>query len=283
MMETLQRIADFSVLAFVVSSMLVMGMSQRLGDVVAPLKDPRMVTVALAVNFVAAPLLALLLSRVIPLQPAHAIGLLLLGGGAGAPFIPKLAEVAGGNLAFSVAIMVLLMVGSIVFMPVALPYLVPGLSADPLSIAKPLILLLLLPLATGFVLSTRWGRISERVLPFLSTLSNLAFLLLLVLLVWLNHHALYAMLGSLAIGTYLLFVIALVLLGYAVGGTDPRTRGVFALASGQRNIPAAIIVAVGGFKEDPAVMVMVLMGAVVGLVLLLGMARLLRARLAKII
>ncbi len=283
MMETLQRIADLSVLAFVVSSMLVMGMSQRLGDVVAPLKDPRTVTVALAVNFVAAPLLALLLSRVIPLQPAHAIGLLLLGGGAGAPFIPKLAEVAGGNLAFSVAIMVLLMVGSILFMPVALPYLVPGLSADPLSIAKPLILLLLLPLATGFALSTRWERTSERVLPFLSTLSNLAFLLLLVLLVWLNHHALYAMLGSFAIGTYLLFVSALVLLGYAVGGTDPRTRGVFALASGQRNVAAALIVAVGGFKEDPAVMVMVLMGAVVGLALLLGMARLLRARLAKII
>ena len=282
MIETLQRIADFSVLAFVVSSMLVMGMSQRLGDVVAPLKNPRMVTFALAVNFVAAPLLALLLSRAIPLQPAHAIGLLLLGAGAGAPFIPKLAEVAGGNLPFSIAIMVLLMLGSIVFMPVALPYLIPGLSADPLSIAKPLILLLLLPLAIGFALSARWERASERVLPYLRKVSSLTFLLLLVLLVGLNLQALYAMLGSFAIITYLLFVTALVLLGYAVGGTDPRTRGVFALASGQRNIPAAIIVAVGGFREDPAVMVMVLMGAAVGLALLLGMARLLRSRLAKV-
>jgi BASS family bile acid:Na+ symporter len=71
------------------------------------------------------------------------------------------------------------------------------------------------------------------------------------------------------------------MLGYAVGGTDPRTRGVFALASGQRNVPAAVIVAVGGFKEHPAVMVMVLMGATVGLALLLGIARLLRARLTK--
>jgi BASS family bile acid:Na+ symporter len=281
MMENLQRIADFSVLTFVVSSMLVMGMSQRLGDVVAPMKDARIVTFALAVNFVAAPLLALLLSRVIPLQPAHAIGLLLLGGGAGAPFIPKLAEVAGGNLAFSVAIMVLLMVGSIVFMPVALPYLIPGLSADPLSIAKPLMLLLLLPLAMGFALSARWERASELMLPYLRKVSSLAFLLLLVLLVGLNLQALFAMLGSFAIGTYLLFIIVLVMLGYAVGGTDPRTRGVFALASGQRNVPAAVIVAVGGFKEHPAVMVMVLMGATVGLALLLGIARLLRARLTK--
>ena len=280
MSETLQRIADVSILAFVVSSMLVMGMSERLGDVVAPLKNPRMVTAALIVNFVAAPLLALLLSRVIPLQPAHAIGLLLLGGGAGTPFIPKLAEVAGGNLAFSVAIMVLLMFGSIVFMPVALPYLVPGLSADPLAIAKPLVLLLL-PLAIGFALSARWERTSERVLPYLRKFSTVAFVALLVLLFGPNLQAFYAMLGSFAIATYLLFLIALVLLGYAVGGTDPRTRGVFALASGQRNVAAALIVAVGGFK-DPAVMVMVLMGAVVGLALMLGMARLLCTRLASV-
>ena len=280
MSETLQRIADVSILAFVVSSMLVMGMSERLGDVVAPLKNPRMVTAALIVNFVAAPLLALLLSRVIPLQPAHAIGLLLLGGGAGTPFIPKLAEVAGGNLAFSVAIMVLLMFGSIVFMPVALPYLVPGLSADPLAIAKPLVLLLL-PLAIGFALSARWEGTSERVLPYLRKFSTVAFVALLVLLFGPNLQAFYAMLGSFAIATYLLFLIALVLLGYAVGGTDPRTRGVFALASGQRNVAAALIVAVGGFK-DPAVTVMVLMGAVVGLALMLGMARLLCTRLASV-
>lgn len=281
MMETLQRVTDFSVLAFVVSSMLVMGMSQRLGDVLAPLKNPRMITAALLVNFVAAPGLALLLSRVIPLQPAHAVGLLLLGGGAGTPFIPKLAEVAGGNLAFSVAIMVLLMFGSIVFMPVALPYLVPGFSADPLAIAKPLVLLLLLPLAIGFALSARWERTSERVLPYLRKLSTVAFVALLVLLFGPNLQAFYAMLGSFAIATYLLFLIALVLLGYAVGGADPRTRDVFALASGQRNVAAALIVAVGGFK-DPAVTVMVLMGAVVGLALMLGMARLLRTRLASV-
>jgi BASS family bile acid:Na+ symporter len=91
MIEILQKVGDVAVLAYVLSSMLVMGMSQRLSDVVAPLMSPRVLGVALAVNFVAAPLLAFFLSRLIPLQPAHAVGLLLLGGAAGAPFIPKLA------------------------------------------------------------------------------------------------------------------------------------------------------------------------------------------------
>ena len=55
----------------------------------------------------------------------------------------------------------------------------------------------------------------------------------------------------------------------------------------ERNLAAALIVAAGGLK-DPAVMVMVmvmvmvLMGAVVGLALMLGMARLLCTRLASV-
>ncbi|MGZ5165603.1 MAG: hypothetical protein ACXWCQ_34340, partial [Burkholderiales bacterium] len=146
MNDILQKIADFSMLVFVISSMLAAGMSQPLEDVLAPLKRPLPVMLALLVNFVFAPLLALTLSRLIPLQPAHAIGLLLLGGAAGAPFLPKLVEICGGSVASSVALTVLLMVVTVVYMPMALPLILPGLKADPLSIAKPLLILMLLPL-----------------------------------------------------------------------------------------------------------------------------------------
>src|SRR5512134_2703414 len=116
----LQTIADFSILTFVVSSMLAMGMGERLLDVVAPLKRPLPIVLALVVNFGLSPLMAVALSRLIPLQPGHAAGLLLLGTAAGAPFLPKLAEFAGGSIAYSVALMMLLMGGSIVFMPLLL-------------------------------------------------------------------------------------------------------------------------------------------------------------------
>ena len=59
---------------------------------IAPLRRPLPVVLALVVNFALSPLLALALSRIIPLQPAHAVGLLLLCAAAGAPFLPKLAE-----------------------------------------------------------------------------------------------------------------------------------------------------------------------------------------------
>ena len=276
MIEYLQKLADVSVLAFVVSSMLAMGMSQRLGDVLAPLKEPRPVLLALIVNFVLSPLLAIALIRVLPLQPAHATGLLLLAGAAGAPFLPKLAEVSGGDLAYSVALMVLLMVGSVVFMPLALPLIVPGLEADPWRIARPLrLLLMLLPMAIGFALArSAWA---PRLLGFAQRVSNLAFVLLVVLLVGLNLKTMTGAVGSFAIGTFAVYVLGMVAVGHPLGGADRAKRAVFALGAGNRNIAAALVVAGASF-DDPAITVMVLVGAVTGLVLLLVLAKAMRSK-----
>ena len=273
----LQRLADVSVLAFVVSSMLAMGMSQRLGDVVASLKEPRTVLLALIVNFVLSPLLTVALIRAVPLQPAHATGLLLLGGAAGAPFLPKLAELSGGDLAYSVALMMLLMVGSVVFMPLALPLIVPGVEADPWRIAKPLLLLIVLPMAIGFALArSAWA---ARLLGFVQRVSNLAFVLLVVLLVGLNLKAMTGFVGSFAIGTFAVYVLGMVAIGHLLGGADRSKRTVFALGAGNRNIPAALVVAGASFN-DPAITVMVLVGAVTGLVLLLVLAKAMRGKVS---
>ena len=137
MIDYLHKLAVLSVPAFVISSVLTMGMSQRPADVIAPIEKPWPVVLALLVNFVLAPLLSVALCRLgcrcnrptpWPAAPRRCCRRALL---------PELAEISGGSLAYSVALMVLLMVGSIVFMPLALPFIVPGLKADPLSIAKP--------------------------------------------------------------------------------------------------------------------------------------------------
>jgi BASS family bile acid:Na+ symporter len=54
---------------------------------------------ALLANFVLMPLAALALAKVLWLDEPFGVGLLLLGCAAGAPFLPKLAELAKGNLA----------------------------------------------------------------------------------------------------------------------------------------------------------------------------------------
>jgi len=276
MTDALQRLADVSVLVFVVSSMLAMGMSQRLAEVVAPLRRPLTIVLALVVNFVLSPLLALALIRIIPLHPAHATGLLLLSAAAGAPFLPKLAEICGGNLAYSVALMMLLMGGSTLFMPSVLPLIAPGLQTDPWAVAKPLLVLMLIPLGVGFALALAGASWMEHLLAFVRRLSNLALVLLVVLLIGLNLKTVLGTLGSFAVATYTVYLLALMTAAYLLGAADAPTRNVFALGAGCRNVPAALVIARAN-SDDPAVTVMLIVAFVVTLVVLLVLARAMRA------
>src|SRR5436190_22512584 len=121
MADPLQLLQKLSTLAFLVGSMLATGLNLTPRDVLAPLRDLRLVLIALSLNFILAPAFAWLLTVVIPLERGYAIGLLLLGGAAGAPFLPKLVENARGDITIAVSLMALLTVGTILFMPFALP------------------------------------------------------------------------------------------------------------------------------------------------------------------
>ena len=109
-MELLSKAVTVAMLSFVVSSMLAMGAALTVSQIFDPLRNARLVVLALVANFVLMPLGAFALAKVLWLDEPLGVGLLLLGCAAGAPFLPKLAQLAKGNLPFGVGAMVLLMV-----------------------------------------------------------------------------------------------------------------------------------------------------------------------------
>ena len=70
------------------------------------------------------------MAKVLWLDEPFGVGLLLLGCAAGAPFLPKLAQLAKGNLPFGVGAMVLLMVITVTYLPIVLPLLLPGVAVN---------------------------------------------------------------------------------------------------------------------------------------------------------
>jgi BASS family bile acid:Na+ symporter len=124
-MELLNKLTTAALLGFVVSSMLAMGAGLTVGQIIGALRNVRLVMLALLANFVVMPLGALALDKVLRLDEPLAVGLLLLGAAAGAPFLPKLTELAKGNLPFAVGIMVLLTGGTVGYLPLVLPLLLP--------------------------------------------------------------------------------------------------------------------------------------------------------------
>jgi predicted Na+-dependent transporter len=211
---------------------------------------------------VLAPAFAWLLTVVIPLDRGHAIGLLLLGGAAGAPFLPKVVETARGDPTLAAALMGLLTLGTILFLPFALPLMIPGLQADPWSIARPLVLLIVLPLVIGMLVKGRAATLAAGAAPMLAKIGNAALLLLFVLLIALNFRDLLGVIGSGAILAALLYFAGLFVLGWLSGGSQPKVRGVLGLATTARNFGAALVPAASSF-DDPKVTIMIIVGAIV--------------------
>jgi BASS family bile acid:Na+ symporter len=275
--SSLSNAATVAMLSFVVSSMLAMGAGLTVTQIIEPLRNVRLVLLALLANFVLMPLGAVTLARLLQLDEPFAVGLLLLGCAAGAPFLPKLAEVAKGNLAFAVGAMVLLMVVTVGYLPSVLPLLLPGVTVDPWQIARSLILLMLLPLAAGLALRSYFEGLAARVKPVLDAISNVSLILLMLLITAANIDKVLQVFGTFGILAGLLFIAFGVGIGWLLGGPAVNTRRVMALGTGQRNIAAALVVANQSF-DDPKVVVMVIVVAIVGLILLLPLSRALAKR-----
>jgi predicted Na+-dependent transporter len=96
--DFLSAIAGISGLLFVVTSMLAMSLSLSVQQMTQPLKNIKLVILALLANFVLVPLLAFAIIKIIPMDQSLQIGVILLGTAAGAPFIPKLVQGARGNV-----------------------------------------------------------------------------------------------------------------------------------------------------------------------------------------
>lgn len=272
--QFLTALSNISVLLFVVSSMLAMGTALTVPQITATLKNGKLVALALIANFVLVPLAALLITAIIPLSSSQKIALIVLGCAAGAPFLPKLAQFAKGNIPFAVGLMVLLMVVTIIYMPIVMPLLLSGVSVNPLSIASSLVITMLLPLGVGLFIKARYPEPAAHLNHVMGQVSNVALMLVAVTTLLANLQDLIGVIGSGGIIAAVLFIAAAIAIGFVLGrfagGSD--VTAVMGLGTAQRNISAGMLVATQNFASDPNVLIMIMVVSVVGLFVLFPIA-----------
>jgi predicted Na+-dependent transporter len=275
--DFLSAIAGISGLLFVVTSMLAMSLSLSVQQMTQPLKNVRLVILALLANFVLVPLLAYAIIKVIPLEQSLQIGVILLGTAAGAPFIPKLVQGAKGNVAYAVGLMFLIMVVTIFYLPIILPLLLPGVEINPWDIAKSLIVTMLIPLAMGMLIKSHSPDVADHWAPMMQKTSSLSILILLVVGLGLNISNILSFIGTLGIGAIVLLIVGSLVIGMLLGGRDPGVRSAMGLSTANRNGAAALLVATQNFSGTNT-LPFVLVGVVLMLLILLPFARRLGAR-----
>ena len=271
MQEILQITFKISVLAFVVGSMLSMGLNLTIKQIAEPLKNTRLVIMALVANFILVPLLVYGLTLLIPLSDGYKTGLIILSIAAGAPFLPKLADIAKSDVPFSIGLMLLLMVVTIFYLPMVLPFLLKGAEVSSWDIAQSLIVLMLIPLVIALAIRAYFEKIAKILQTIFEKISNISLLLLTFSLVILNAKHLINMFGY-PLVAILIVLAGAMFIGYFLGGKEKSTRVVMAMGAGQRNISAAILVATQNFK-DPEVSIIMVAVAIFGLFIMLPYAK----------
>ncbi len=256
--ETLATVAQVGVLAFVVTSMLGLGMSLTVSQIIDPLRNVRLLVIILIANFIVVPLLAWTIGKALPMDTPGTTAIILLGTMAGAPFLPKLAQMSKGDVPLSVGAMVLLMVATIGYAPLVVPRIIDGVEIAPWDIAKSLLFLMLLPLGLALLFNARYPDSAAGWAPGLSRISSVSLVIALsagVLVAW---EQIIDSIGSwIFVGTFILAVASIVVGWFASTGSSPMTRKTVGLGTAQRNLAAALLVAGTNFDADTLVMTMV--------------------------
>jgi bile acid:Na+ symporter, BASS family len=263
------------VLLFVLSTMLNLGLTQQPKTILEHLRYRAFVLRMLLVNFVLAPLVMIVLLHIVRLDPALQAGLLVFSLCAGAPFLIKLTTTAEHHVALGAAVMFLLMVVTVPFVPLVLPRLLTGVSVDALAIARSLLLQLVLPTVFGMVLA-RWASgLALALQPWMARIAGLALYAVVATTAIGYFPNMLKIVGTGAILVLLVFIAAALGAGYWAGSGRDRHEDVGALGTAQRNTAAGLIIATQNF-DDPDVLVMMTLANTLGIVLLMFVARRLR-------
>ena len=162
--------------------------------------------------------------------------------------------------------MVLLMTFTVAFMPIVLPILLPTAHVSAWHVAKLLLTLTLIPLCIGLLLRARKEAFARVYEPYFRHASTV-FLILVILLVFAaNYHKVVRTVGLNAIVAGTLLVVLSFGCGFVLGGQATDKSSVQAFGTAQRDISAALAVAVENFP-DSDVVVMLIVVALLGLCL----------------
>lgn len=264
----LQVLLSVTIVIFMVGNLLEVGLRLQVTEALAALRNARFVSLSLLWCFVLGPALAVLLATIVPLTESYALGLVLLGMTPCSPAIPVMMRKSGGSLAYMSAFMLLAYTGTVVLMPFMVPWLATGFTADPWTIAKPLLLFIAMPLVIGAAIRQSAEGFAERVAPIVKKVTGLNTLLLCALLIWLYREEIFSAVGTYAIGVQILYYTilgsAVYLLGFGLSYDQqaPMTLGICT-----RNVGPALATLLGVADSPQGAITMCILAIFVGAIL----------------
>lgn len=254
MTESLHSISEVAITAGVFTAMMAAGTSVPIGAVLNDLKQRRLVIMAILGNLVLVPLFAVLLSRILPVTEPAQNALILLGVCAGVPMMTRLTILSHGERPFSIGIMILLMICTVIYAPLVIPLILRPVSVTSWDIASSLSVVMLLPLVGGLVARGRYPQLAH-VSETLAHIARPCMAIGMTAAIVAAWRDLVGTLGSWMLISSLLLGLGGLAIGWLLArGAPPGDRQVAALGTGMRNFSAALLIAGRDFDAETLVM-----------------------------
>ena len=252
---------------------LSLAMRARAEDVLYLMRRPGLALRSFISMYVVVPLVALLAVTLIDPRPGVALALLVLSLSPVPPLLPKKQLKSGGEGAYILGLLVTAALVSVLVMPVGLTLLAHlfghELHVSTATIAKTLAITVVVPTALGLLAQKLLGARSERASQLIGRLGMLLLVVGAIGVLIILAPAVWRAVGEGTLAVMLVVIVAGLVAGYLLGGSEPGIRTALALASATRHPGVALAVIGASVPEAKlalvSVLVFVLLNVVVGI------------------
>lgn len=240
---------------FFAATMFALGLVLEAADLQSELKQPKRIGLGVLSQFTVMPLVAFLVAQYAGFSPAIALGFIIVGCAPGAMASNVIVYLAGGAVAFSVALTTV----ATFLSPLLTPALVKWLGGAIMPVEfwplmKTIILTVLIPLATGIWIQRFLGKHKATVRHLAPGVAALAIIIICSYAVAANQERIAQMALPVLLG-----VILVNLLGYAAGWWlarlyrfDQRHRITLMIELGMQNAGMGVALALKHFPPEAA-------------------------------
>ena len=282
-MQILEAAFKPLVLIFSVSNMFYMGLQVKMPEVVAVAKNKKTLGLILGWGWVLGPALAYLIAWVLPLAEPLRTTLLLGSLAPAAKYVPLMVEKARGDMGFTGALIPLVNIGTVVFMPLMGPLFVKGLTVTAGDLAKPLLLSVFLPMMIGAAILHYAETAAQKILPAAKVVAQLTLYLILAYGIVVYGREMIATAGSFGLLSITIFIVGMATITYRFGfGLKQNQRSVMALGMLSRNFAAVLVAVLTVPNLDPLIITMIVMWVLWSIVLAAVAARIFGKQAGKI-
>lgn len=254
--EFLRQSTGAAIAIFLVTAMFSLGLDLTTRQITSALGDKPLLTKSLLTNIVAVPLLAFAITSVIPMDDVLRTGIILYAFAAGTEGGPKFVQIVGGNTAFALGLLIVMLTLTVSLVPMILSLVIPDAHIDIGGLIGKLLLVVALPIGTGLFLNSRYQGLAAKLTPIMHRLSMIFLGLLFAMLVYVNFPAITALQSTALLGGLLLFALTFSA-GYLAGGPAQENRRALAIMTFARNGSISMLMAQQVFTDEPQVLVMV--------------------------